>query len=308
MGKIAFVFSGQGAQYSGMGQEICEVSEAAGAVFTMADSMRPGTSTQCFESSKEELSVTINTQPCVFTVDLACAAALREAGIKPDGAAGFSLGELAALSFCGMLTEKEAFSVVCKRAELMEECGVKNKGSMAAVLRLENGLVEKLCRQAGVYPVNYNCEGQLVAAGAENDIINLILLAGKNGGKALKLPVSGAFHSPHMEEAVAGLQNALTDFRIKKPAIPLYANVTAEPYGDNPTELLTKQVVSPVQWQKTIENMVRDGFDTFVEVGPGKTLTTLIKKISPESTAYNVENKDSLKATIDALSGGCQLC
>jgi [acyl-carrier-protein] S-malonyltransferase len=198
---------------------------------------------------------------------MACAAALSEAGVRAQGVAGFSLGELAALAYSGIVSEEQAFSLVCQRARLMDRCGDTQKGAMAAVLKLNNRTVEGLCREAGVFPVNYNCEGQLVAAGTENGIQKLIELCAKVGGKALRLPVSGAFHSPLMRDAARGLTRALRELTFKSPVMPIYANATAEPYGSDPADLLAQQVISPVLWQQTIENMVQNGYDTFVEAG-----------------------------------------
>lgn len=302
MGKIAFVFSGQGAQVPGMGKELQECSQAAGAVFEMADEVRPGTSRQCFQGSREELGETINTQPCVFAVDLAAAQAVMERGIHPDCVAGFSLGEIAAVGFSGMLSQKEAFELVCLRARLMDEAASKNKGAMAGVLKLDSADVERLCgKYDAAWPVNYNCPKQTVAAASAEIIDQLCADVKEAGGKAVKLAVSGAFHSPYMESAAQGLEEYLSGRTLSAPRLPVYANVTAQPYGGNALELLCRQCKSPVLWQKTIENMVADGVDTFIEVGVGKTLTGLIKKTAPQVQAFKVENKEDLDAVSAAL-------
>lgn len=297
MGKIALVFSGQGAQYTGMGKELYDCSPAAKAVFDMADSLREGTSAQCFEGSAEELSQTINTQPCVFTADLAAAAAVAEKGIKPDFVAGFSLGEIAAAGFSGMLSYEEAFKLVCKRAELMDEAANKNKGAMAAVMKLTAEQVEEICNKFDdTYPVNYNSPAQTVVATREENIPALLDAVKEAKGRAKQLAVSGAFHSPFMSEAAKGLSNYLESVELSEPEIPVYANYTAEPYSGDMKELLTKQVENPVRWQKTVENLIEQGVDTFIEVGVGKTLVGLIKKINENVTAVKVENKADLDA------------
>ena len=182
MGKIAFLFSGQGAQYPGMGKSLCEASEAAKAVFDLADSIRSNTSAQCFSGTKEELSRTENTQPCVYCVDLAAAEALKASGIVPDVAAGFSLGEVAALTFCGVLTPEDGFRLVCKRASFMDEAAERTNGGMAAVLKLSDERVEELCAaHPGTYPVNYNCPGQVSVAG--KDGFGRALQGGTGGGR-----------------------------------------------------------------------------------------------------------------------------
>lgn len=302
MSKIAFVFSGQGAQAPGMGKELYDCSPAAKAVFDLADSIRPGTSQQCFEGTQEELNVTINTQPCLFACDLAAAKAAQERGIQPDCAAGFSLGEAAAVAFSGMLTEAEAFSMVCKRAELMNEAAQKNPGAMAAVMKLSPQQVETLCGPIeNAWPVNYNSPKQTVVAASADTIDQVVEAASAQRGRAVKLAVSGAFHSPLMHSAADGLREYLASVSLREERLPVYANLTAEPYGGDKKETMAAQCENPVRWQKTIENMIANGVDTFIEVGVGKTLAGLIKKINPEVMVYQIENKEGLDAAAEAL-------
>lgn len=297
MGKVAFVFSGQGAQYSGMGKSLYEASPAAKAVFDTAEQIRPGTIAQCFESPVEELSVTKNTQPCLFCVDLAAAEALREAGVAADAVAGFSLGEVAAVTFAGMFTAAEGFSLVVKRGEAMQAAAEKVDSAMAAILKLSNEKVEELCRMhQGVYPVNYNCPGQLVVAGLKSSLGSFIEDVAANGGKAVPLKVSGGFHSPFMESASIRLAEVLGGMDVKAPQVPVYANYTAEPYtAQTAKELLVKQVSNPVRWQQTVEKLLEDGVDTFIEVGAGKTLSGLIRKTIPGAAIFNVEKPEDLQ-------------
>lgn len=297
MGKIAFLFAGQGAQYSGMGKSLYENSPAAKAVFDQCDNIRPGTSALCFEGSAEELSITVNTQPALFAMDLACAAAVADLGVKADFVAGFSLGELPALAFSGMLDTENAFRLVLKRAELMQACAEENKGGMIAVLRMENALLEEICATfPNAWPVNYNCPGQTVAACAIEDLDALSAAIAEKGGKTIRLPVSGAFHSPFMEKASAGLSDYLATHTLASPKTPLFSNVTADLYGENAAELIAKQVKSPVKWEETIRNLISLGTDTFLEVGAGKTLSGLVKKIDKEVTVINVESFETLQA------------
>ena len=293
--STALVFSGQGAQYTGMGKDLYENSPAAKAVFDMAESIRPGTIKQCFEGTKEELAVTINTQPCVFITDLAAAAAVAEKGVTIDCVAGFSLGEIAAIAFAGMLSYEDAFKLVCKRAELMDKAAKENPGAMTAIMKISPEQVEEIC--AGfekAYPVNYNSPAQTVVAASQEEIDELCEKVKAVKGKAVKLAVSGAFHSPFMNTAAEGLAEYLKDIDLKEPTIPIYANATAEPYKDDYKMLISAQVNHPVKWQKSVENMISNGVDTFIEVGVGKTLTGLIKKINADVKAVNIENKEGL--------------
>lgn len=299
MGKTVIVFSGQGAQYPGMGKSLYDNSPAAKAVFDMAESIRPGTKAQCFEGTKEELSVTINTQPCVFAVDLAAAAAIAEAGVKADAVAGFSLGEIAALAFAGIMSYEEAFRLVCRRAEFMDAAAKAEPGAMAAVMKLTPEKVEELCSGfKRAYPVNYNSPAQTVVACDNSEIDELCEKVKAEKGKAVKLAVSGAFHSPFMDAAASELAKYLEGVELSEPAVPVYSNFTAQPYGGDMKELIAKQVNNPVRWQKIVENLIADGADTFYEAGPGKTLTGLIKKINAGVTAANIENKEGLDAAL----------
>lgn len=302
MGKIAFVFSGQGAQYPGMGQSLCEASPAAGAVFSLADELRPGTSGQCFSGTAEELSITKNTQPCLYCVDLAAARALEERGVRADYAAGFSLGEVAAATFAGVFTDRDGFDFVCRRAEAMQKAAENNPGSMAAVLKLTNEQVEALCgRFDRVWPVNYNCPGQLVVAGEAGQLQELGALVKAEGGRFAPLAVSGGFHSPFMESAARELEAVLAGMELHKPRLPLFANYTARPYGDDGKDLLTRQVMNPVRWQETVERLAGEGVDTFFECGPGKTLCGLIKKTVKTARVFQVQDAGTLEAALAGL-------
>lgn len=302
MGKIAFVFSGQGAQYPGMGESLCGISPAAKGVFALADSIRPGTSAQCFSGTAEELSITKNTQPCVYCMDLAAAKALEEAGVRPDFAAGFSLGEIAALTFGGVFTPEAGFGFVCKRAQAMQQAAEENPGAMAAVLKLPNEKVEELCGEfSQVWPVNYNCPGQLVVAGEPGQLAAFQAKVKEAGGRAAPLAVSGGFHSPLMESAAGKLQEALEGMSLQAPFLPVYANATARPYEGDMKALLVRQVKSPVRWQETIEALAAEGVDTFFECGPGKTLCGLIKKTVKTAQAYQVQDAETLKAALEAF-------
>lgn len=307
MSKIAFVFSGQGAQYPGMGETLAQASPAAKAVFDLCDSIRPGTSAQCFSGTKEELTITSNTQPDMFAVEVAAASALVEAGIVPQALAGFSVGEIGALAFSGALPVADSFRLVCRRGELMQEASDAADTGMVAVVKLPPQQVEELAAQFDqVYPVNYNSPAQTVCAGLSASMGGFKAAVKAAGGRAVPLRVAGAFHSPFMGSASEGLAEELKGYTFTAPQYTLYSNVTGLPYEapEGYADLLARQVISPVRWQTIVENMIAAGFDTFIEVGPGNTLAGLIGKINSTVKTYNVDSADSLRATIEEVTNG----
>lgn len=305
MDQIAFLFSGQGSQYTGMGKSLSECSAAAAEVFRVADEVRPGTSEQCYSATKEELSLTVNTQPCVYCVDLAAAEALREKGIHPAAAAGFSLGEVAALSFSGVFSARNGFAFVCRRGRFMNEAAEKEGGGMAAVLRLKDEMVVELCsRYHRVYPVNYNCPGQLAVAGEKEELQKFCADVSAVGGRTVMLSVSGAFHSPFMDSAAERMSAALAEIPVQSASLPVFSDCTAMPYGTDPAEIranIVRQVNHPVFWRRILERMNATGIRVFVEVGPGRVLSGLVKKTLPGARIYHVEDAESLQETLLAL-------
>ena len=282
-----------------MGKDLYDNCSAAKAVFDMSDSVRPGTSSQCFSGTQEELSQTCNTQPCIYCVDLAAAHALQEHGLTCNAVAGFSLGEIAAITYAGLLSDTDGFKLVCRRAQLMDAVGKNVKSIMAAVLKLDNAKVEELASHYGhIYPVNYNCPGQLVVSGAPEEMEKFKLDVKAAGGRYLQLPVSGGFHSPFMAQAADDFAKELSKYSFKTSKIDIYSNYTSKKYNKNAPvqDLLTNQIKSPVRWQNLIENMIADGIDTFVECGPGHTLSGFVAKINSGVRIFNVEtNQDAAR-------------
>lgn len=289
MGKIAFVFSGQGDQFPGMGKTLWEQYQSAREAFMLCDSIRPHTSAQCFGGTQEELKETKNTQPCMFAMELAAASVLMEKGIQPDAVAGFSLGEVVACTVAGIFDRKTGFELVCQRGELMQRAAQEHDASMAAVVKLSARQVEEICRGfSQVYPVNYNCPGQVTVSGRSSEMPAFSEVVKAAGGRAIPLKVKGGFHSPFMKEASEAFYGEVSKIECKKNEIPLYSNLTAQPYGENVADLLAKQICSPVRWEEIVRNMIAAGIDTFIEIGPGKTLTNMIGKTDPGVRRYAV--------------------
>ncbi len=215
-------------------------------------------------------------------MELAAAEVLRERGIVPDAVAGFSLGEVTAAAFAGLFDYATGFTLVCRRGQLMQAAAEQQDTAMAAVVKLPAETVEALCaKHPGLYPVNYNCPGQITVSGLSSEMAAFSAEVKAAGGRALPLKVKGAFHSPFMADAAKAFAEELAKTEMKTPAISLYSDVTAEEYGDNPAELLSRQIASPVRWEALIRNLIASGVDTFFEIGPGKTLTNMIAKIDP---------------------------
>ena len=299
MGRIAFVFSGQGDQFVGMGRELYEQYPAAKEIFDMCDGIRSVTSEQCFCGTEEELKETKNTQPCLFAMELAAANVLVTHGIKPDAVAGFSLGEVVACAFAGVVDKETGFRLVCRRGELMQAAAEKQDTSMAAVVKLDNEKVKELCsKYSAVYPVNFNCPGQVSVAGLTSQMADFSADVKAAGGRALPIKVKGGFHSPFMDEASVAFADELSKVAFQKGDVILYSNKTAEPYGENAAELLSKQICSPVRWEELIRNMIASGIDTFIEIGPGKTLTNMIGKIDPDVKRYSVSDLPSILSEV----------
>ncbi|MGQ9557991.1 MAG: ACP S-malonyltransferase [Desulfurispora sp.] len=312
MSRIAFLFPGQGAQYVGMGRDIYEHSAAAREVFDRAAAVLPFDLRElCFNGPEEKLKQTMYAQPAILTVSIALWRALQEAGWRksPAALAGHSLGEYSALVVAGSLEPADAAAVVHQRGRLMQEAVPLGQGGMVAVLGLDAARVREICAAASaagtVEAVNLNCPGQVVIAGTNAGLERAMVLAREAGARrCMPLAVSAPFHSSLMRPAGEKLAGVLAGVRVKQPAIPVVSNVTARYYPQeaDPRDLLVRQVYSPVRWEESIAYLREQGVRIFVEIGPGRVLCGLVKKICPEAVAYNVEDRAGMEKIL-ALEG-----
>ncbi len=306
MNKIAFIFPGQGAQKAGMGKDFYEQYEIAREVYDTASRLlNIDIKALCFEENKL-LDITEYTQVALVTTCLAMLRVLEDQGVKADVTAGLSLGEYPAIVAAGGMDFEDAIQTVRKRGILMQEAVPIGQGAMAAVLGMTGEAIEEaLKNKEGVSIANYNCPGQIVITGNKDKVINaseeLLALGAK---RTIMLNVSGPFHSPMLKDAKMKLAKVLKPLELRKLKIPYVTNVTAEYTTDivDTKELLAIQVVSSVRWQQSIENMIAHGVDTFIEVGPGKTLAGFLKKINRAVTVYNIETVEDVKTVVEKLS------
>ena len=302
---VALVFPGQGSQFAGMGKDIYDSFEQAHAVFDAADNALGFRLSQlCFEGPEEELRLTVNVQPAIVTFSMALLAVMQSGNhsLAPAFVAGHSLGEYSALCAAGALSTSDVILLARERGKLMYQAGIKKPGAMAAVIGLTDEVVSQLAAEAGVHVANYNCPGQIVVSGEAKRIEKAMGLATAHGAlKVVQLQVSGAFHTSLMQSAADGLAQAISTVAFNAPAIPVIGNASAKPLvsiGDVKDELV-QQLCHPVQWQKSIEYIISQGVGLFVEVGPGKVLSGLIKRINKAAKTLSIGDARSLKNFIE---------
>jgi [acyl-carrier-protein] S-malonyltransferase len=293
--KIGFIFPGQGSQYAGMGKDLFDNFHLVRKIYQKADSVLGNNISELsFNGPDETLKQTKFTQPALFIHSYSVAAILEEKNVKANVVAGHSLGEFSALACSKVFSFEDGLKLVHERAFLMNESAEKNPGSMAAIIGLKSNEVDKICSEAQatglVQPANYNSLQQIVISGSLEGVEKAMEIAREQGAKrVIKLPVSGAFHSQLMSDAADNFKNTLDTVNLEKPQIPVYDNVTSKIVTD-PVEIrinLYKQLTHPVRWVETIQNMINDGITNFIEVGAGKVLTGLVKRIDSSASIIN---------------------
>jgi [acyl-carrier-protein] S-malonyltransferase len=307
--KIAFLFPGQGSQAVGMGRSLAEAVPQSKAVFETADrTLGSSLSSLCFQGPEDDLKLTENTQPALLATSVAALKAMESRGIKAEGVAGHSLGEYSALVAAGALSFEDAVRTVRLRGRYMQEAVPPEKGAMAAILMLDAVKVDEACREAAqgeiVSAANLNCPGQIVISGDAGAVDRAIAACAARGAKrAIRLAVSAPFHCALMKPAEQRLQADLQALSFSAAAIPVYRNIDGAPAkaAEALRDGLVRQVSLPVQWQRTIETMSADGFDTFVEVGSGTVVSGLVRKTLKGARVLNVEDPVSLEKTVQAL-------
>ncbi len=302
---LAFLFPGQGSQHAGMGKDLADNFQVAREVFEEAnDSLGFDLAALCYNGPEEDLKLTANTQPAILTVSVAALRVLQqEAGLIPDYAAGHSLGEYSALVSAGALDFADAVRVVRQRGSFMQEAVPVGTGAMAAILGLDTAVLEDVCAEAAqgqvVSPANFNSAGQIVIAGHTQAVERAVELAKAKGAKrAMPLPVSAPFHCALMVPAGERLAKVLASVEVMPMQCPVITNVEASPNQEasRVLDLLVQQVSAPVRWEESIEQMVELGVDRFIEIGPGKVLAGLVKRMARSATVENVQNTDDIKA------------